>query len=246
MRRAGQRPVELLGLTQHCTGSCALSQIYIRCSTSIPLVKECLVGHGSVDSDKKLVGLAGLALCHKYLRRFVLLNFKHSLTPSVITTVTRFRTSKVNTLLTPTGKYDYFVPPLQLNKAMASAFFTDEDLGAHQVTQCIGIAPVTAQNRLLPPRIARCLRAHPSGVATLVAKQPAYEQPGVQCCALLREQRAHPALHLPQRRCPQLKRCLNRCDFHCAGKGAPLILSIGCTHRPNSRSRMKAYAVMAK
>jgi hypothetical protein len=24
--------------------------------------------------------------------------------------------------------------------------------------------------------------------------------------------------------------------FHCAGKGAPLILSIGCNHRPNSAS----------
>jgi hypothetical protein len=65
---------------------------------------------------------------------------------------------------------------------------------AHQVAQSIGIPPVTAQNRLLPPwpRIARCLRAHPSGFTTLVAKQPVHEQARVQSCALLREQWAHP------------------------------------------------------
>jgi hypothetical protein len=58
---------------------------------------------------------------------------------------------------------------------------------AHQVAQCIGIPPV---NRLLPPRprIARCLRAHPSGFTTLVAKHPVHEQARVQSCALLREQ----------------------------------------------------------
>ena len=33
------------------------------------------------------------------------------------------------------------------------------------------------------------LRPHPSGFATLVAKQPIYEQPRVQRCALLCEQR---------------------------------------------------------
>ena len=54
------------------------------------------------------------------------------------------------------------------------------DTVAHQVTQRIGIPPVTAQKRLLPPRprIVRCLRgAHPSGLATLVAKQPVHKQP---------------------------------------------------------------------
>jgi hypothetical protein len=87
---------------------------------------------------------------------------------------------------------------------------------AHQVAQCIGIPPVTAQNRLLPPRprIARCLRAHPSGFTTLVAKQPVHEQARVQSCALLREQWTYPLLHLSQRRCPQLTRRLNRCSDH--------------------------------
>src|SRR5271167_582355 len=68
---------------------------------------------------------------------------------------------------------------------------------AHQLAQRIGIPPVTAQNRLLPPRprIARCLRAHPSGFTTLVAKQPVHEQARVQSCALLREQWTHPYLH---------------------------------------------------
>src|ERR1700746_1013892 len=77
---------------------------------------------------------------------------------------------------------------------------------APQVAQGIGIPPVTAQNRLLPPwsRIARCLRAHPSGFTTLVAKQPVHEQARVQSCALLREQWTYPLLHLSQRRCPQL------------------------------------------
>ena len=42
---------------------------------------------------------------------------------------------------------------------------------------------------------ARCLRAHPSGFTTLVAKQPVHEQASVQSCALLREQRTHPYLH---------------------------------------------------
>jgi hypothetical protein len=43
------------------------------------------------------------------------------------------------------------------------------------------------------PRIARCLRAHPSGFTTLVAKQPVHEQARVQSCALLREQWTYPA-----------------------------------------------------
>src|SRR5712672_4027559 len=51
------------------------------------------------------------------------------------------------------------------------------DIVAHHIAQSIGIPPVTAQNRLLPPwpRIARRLRPHPSGFATLVAKQTVHE-----------------------------------------------------------------------
>src|SRR5208282_3409977 len=69
---------------------------------------------------------------------------------------------------------------------------------AHQLAQCVGIPPVTAQNRLLPPRsrIARRLRAHPSGFTTLVTKQPVHEQPRVQSCALPREQWTYSLLHL--------------------------------------------------
>src|SRR6478735_5496049 len=51
------------------------------------------------------------------------------------------------------------------------------DIVAHHIAQSIGIPPVTAQNRLLPPwpRSARRLRPHPSGFATLVAKQTVHE-----------------------------------------------------------------------
>src|SRR6478736_6468507 len=51
------------------------------------------------------------------------------------------------------------------------------DIVAHHIAQSIGIPPVTAQDRLLPPwpRIARRLRPHPSGFATLVAKQTVHE-----------------------------------------------------------------------
>src|SRR5438046_5745844 len=70
------------------------------------------------------------------------------------------------------------------------------DIVAHHIAQSIGIPPVTAQIRLLPPwpRIARRLRPHPSGFATLVAKQPVHKQARVQCCAVLLEQWTHPFL----------------------------------------------------
>ena len=71
--RAPCRPTtfKLLGLAQHCIGSRSLSQVIDRCPTSIALVEERIVVHGSVDSDRKLIGLAGLALCHENLRRLV-------------------------------------------------------------------------------------------------------------------------------------------------------------------------------
>jgi len=51
------------------------------------------------------------------------------------------------------------------------------DVVAHQIAQRIGVPLITAQKRLLPPwpRIARRLRPHPSGFATLVAKQTVHE-----------------------------------------------------------------------
>jgi hypothetical protein len=79
---------ELLGPTQHRIGSRSLSQIIDRCPTSIPLIEERVVIHGPVDSHRKLVGLAGLALRHENMWRLVLCDFEHSLTHrSVITIV---------------------------------------------------------------------------------------------------------------------------------------------------------------
>src|ERR1700732_1665632 len=51
------------------------------------------------------------------------------------------------------------------------------DIVAHHIAQSIGVPLITAQKRLLPPwpRIARRLRPHPSGFATLVAKQTVHE-----------------------------------------------------------------------
>jgi len=79
--RAPTRPTtfELLGLTQHRIGSRSLGQISDCRPTSVPLVEAYLVVDGSVDSDQKLVGLAGLALCHEDLRRLVS-HFEHLLT----------------------------------------------------------------------------------------------------------------------------------------------------------------------
>src|SRR5215475_11184464 len=61
------------------------------------------------------------------------------------------------------------------------------DIVAHHIAQSIGVPLITPQKRLLPPwpRIARRLRPHPSGFATLVAKQPVHEQARVQRCAVL-------------------------------------------------------------
>ena len=77
---AGQRSIEPLGLTQHSIRSRSLSQVSDCCPTSVPLFEECLVVHGSVDSDRKLVGLAGLALCYENMRWLVPSNLEHLLT----------------------------------------------------------------------------------------------------------------------------------------------------------------------
>jgi hypothetical protein len=80
--RALCRPTtfELLGLAQHCIGSHTLSQKSDCCPTNVPLLEERLVVHRSVDPNQKLVGLAGLALCHENMRRLVPGNFEHLLT----------------------------------------------------------------------------------------------------------------------------------------------------------------------
>src|SRR5262249_20123624 len=63
------------------------------------------------------------------------------------------------------------------------------DIVADHVPQRVGIPPIAAQKCLLPPRtrVARRLRAHPSGLATLVAEQSVNEKPRIQRCTLLRE-----------------------------------------------------------
>ena len=91
-----------------------------------------------------------------------------------------------------------------------------DNIVAHQIAQRVRVPTVSAQKFLLPPRtrIARGLRAHPSGLAPLLAKQPVDKQAGARRRPLLRKQRTHPSLHVPKRRCPQLKRCLDRGPVH--------------------------------
>jgi len=52
-----------------------------------------------------------------------------------------------------------------------------DDIVAHKVAQGVSIPTSTAQNGLLTPwaRITRSLRAHPSGLAPLIAQQPIQE-----------------------------------------------------------------------
>jgi hypothetical protein len=59
-------------------------------------------------------------------------------------------------------------------------------------------------SRLLPPRprIACRLRAHPTGLALLIAEQAFQEQTDIPRNTLLFEQRTYPLLDLPKRRCP--------------------------------------------
>ena len=91
-----------------------------------------------------------------------------------------------------------------------------DNIIAHQIAQCGRIPTVSAQKFLLTPRtrIARGLRAHPSGLAPLLAKQPVDKQARARRRPLLRKQRTHPSLHVPKRRCPQLKRRLDRGPGH--------------------------------
>src|SRR5271157_177688 len=89
-------------------------------------------------------------------------------------------------------------------------------IAAHDVAQVIGFPPAAAQYGLLPPRArnARRLRPHPARLAPLIAKQAVQECSCRSRNPLLRKQRAYPLLHIPQRRCPKLKRCFNRRSRH--------------------------------
>ena len=87
---------------------------------------------------------------------------------------------------------------------------------AHNVAQRIGIPAAPPQDRLLPPGtgVTRRFRPHPPRLAPLLPQQPIKKQTGRCRHPVLREQRAHPRLHLPQRRCPQLQRLLDRRTAH--------------------------------
>jgi hypothetical protein len=75
---------------------------------------------------------------------------------------------------------------------------------AYDIAQGIRIPIPAAQDRLLPPRprIACRLRAHPTGLALLIAEQAFQEQTDIPRNTLLFEQRTYPLLDLPKRRCP--------------------------------------------
>jgi hypothetical protein len=75
---------------------------------------------------------------------------------------------------------------------------------ADDIAQAIRIPIPAPQDRLLPPRagIARRLRAHPTGLALLIAEQAFQEQTDIPRNTLLFEQRTYPLLDLPKRRCP--------------------------------------------
>jgi hypothetical protein len=87
---------------------------------------------------------------------------------------------------------------------------------AHQVTQRVGIPAVAIQQRLLAPRagVACRFRAHPAGLAPLLAEQPVQKQPGVPRRAVTGKQWPDPPLYVLQGRRPDFQRRLDRCTCH--------------------------------
>jgi hypothetical protein len=79
-----------------------------------------------------------------------------------------------------------------------------DDIVAHDIAQGISIPIPATQDCLLPPwtRIASCLRAHPTGLALLIAEQTFQKQACVPRNTFLPEQRTYPLLHLTKRRSP--------------------------------------------
>jgi hypothetical protein len=79
-----------------------------------------------------------------------------------------------------------------------------DDIVAHDIAQGISIPIPATQDRLLPPwtRIACCLRAHPTGLALLIAEQTFQKKARVSRNTFLPEQRTYPLLHLSKRRSP--------------------------------------------
>ena len=87
-----------------------------------------------------------------------------------------------------------------------------DDIVAHDIAQGIGIPIPATKDRLLSPwtRIASRLRAHPAGLALLVAEQTFQKQAGVPRNLFLHEQWTYSLLDLPKRRSPQHQRLFNR------------------------------------
>src|ERR1700747_2383107 len=79
-----------------------------------------------------------------------------------------------------------------------------DDIVAHDIAQGISIPIPATQDCLLPPwtRIASRLRAHPTGLALLIAEQTFQKQACVPRNTFLPEQRTYPLLHLTKRRSP--------------------------------------------
>src|SRR6202453_3700455 len=102
-----------------------------------------------------------------------------------------------------------------------------DHIAAYDIAQGIRIPIPAAQDRLLPPRarIASRFRAHPAGLALLIAEQALQEQTDIPRNTLLLEQRTYPLLDLPKRRRPQRKRLLNRRHPRprCPNHGCPSI-----------------------
>jgi hypothetical protein len=77
-----------------------MSQIYDRCSTSIPFVDEQIVDHDSVASDRKFVGLARSTARHEYFRGAYLVTSNIRSPIGGDYDYPRFRTTNVNDVLT--------------------------------------------------------------------------------------------------------------------------------------------------
>src|SRR5260370_40866789 len=90
-----------------------------------------------------------------------------------------------------------------------------DNIVAHDIAQGISIPIPATQDRLLPPwtSIASCLRAHPTGLALLIAEQTIQKKACVPRNTFLPEQRTYPRLHLTQRRRPSGSRFFTRRDL---------------------------------
>jgi hypothetical protein len=110
-----------------------------------------------------------------------------------------------------------------------------ERILAHHVAQRIGLPAAPPQDRLLPPGagVTGSLGAHPARLASLLPKQPIEKHTRRCRYPFLREQGAHPPLHLPQRCRPQLQCFLNRRAAHPSAPDHP-----GEDQNPSSKMQL--------